>query len=228
MATKKRNITAEALSEIFGDRETQDNLKEFLDIDIENILHIFKKGTKYYLDCLKRRKEVHATPEEVIRQLWLHKLNKIYGYPMDRIEVEHSVWFGQSEKTRADIVVFYKNNDDIWIVGEIKKPNRKDGLNQLKWYLNAKGAPIGFWSNGQSHIYLFRPFPQESLSLIDLPKEWESVDDLLGRKMTIDDLVGQVKGGKLLSLKNVLVDLEDLVLARRGVDVFEEAFKLIF
>lgn len=228
MVTPKRNVTLEALGEIFGNRETQDQLKEFSDIDLERILRIFKKGSRYYLACAKRQKDVVATPEEIIRQLWLHKLNKTYGYPMERIEVEHPVWFGQSEKTRADIVVLYKNKDDVWIVGEVKKPNRKDGLNQLKSYLNAKGAPIGFWSNGQSHLYLFRPFPQESLSLMDLPKEWESVEDLLGRRMTIDDLVGQVTGGKLLSLKDVLVDLEDLVLARRGVDVFEEAFKLIF
>ena len=228
MVTKKKDVTNEALGEIFGNRETQDSLKEFADIDLERVLHIHKKGSKYYIVCLKREKEIVATPEEIVRQLWLHKLSKMYGYPMERIEVEHPVWFGQSEKKRADIVVFYRNKDDVWIVGEVKKPNRKDGLNQLKSYLNAKGAPIGFWSNGQSHLYLFRPFPQESLSLMDLPKEWESVDDLLGRKMTIDDLVGQVTGNKLLSLKDVLVDLEDLVLARRGVDVFEEAFRLIF
>jgi type I restriction enzyme M protein len=231
-------LTREIIDKIFHDPNIKYGLKEFAEINIGEVLDIFEKEKeRFYIRCLKRDKDIFVfdgkknsgKPEEIIRQLWLYKLVSIYKYPLDRIEIEYPVWFGSKvEKRPADIVVFYKNKDDAWIVGEIKKPNRKDGLKQLKSYLYAEGAPVGFWSNGQSHIYLFRPWPKESISLLDLPKEWESIEDLMGRKFTLYDLEEKIKEEGLPNLKELLVDLEDLVLARRSVDVFEEAFKLIF
>lgn len=231
-------LNREVIDKIFRGPDIKYGLTEFGDLKIEEILDIFEKEKgRFYIKCLKRNKDFLVydekknigKPEEIIRQLWLYKLVNTYKYPLDRIEVEYPVWFGSKvEKKSADIVIFYKNKNDAWMVGEIKKPNRKDGLKQLKSYLFAEGAPIGFWSNGQSHIFLFRPWPKESTSLPDLPKEWENVDDLLGKKFTIYDLEEKIKEEGLPNLKELLVDLEDLVLARRGVDVFEETFKLIF
>jgi len=238
MPTKKPNRTNEILDKIFKDAEMKYSLQEFQDIQIEKVLYIFEKDKgRYYLKCLKREKDIFvhdenknkSQPEEIIRQLWIYKLNKIYKYPMDRIAVEYPVWFGSKvEKRATDIVVFYKNKDDAWIVGEVKKPDRKDGLKQLKAYFHAEGAPVGFWSNGQSHIFLFRPWPKEITALSDIPHEWEKPEDVMKKKTKIDELEVMFRSGESPLLKDILTDLEDIVLARRGVDVFEEAFKLIF
>lgn len=243
---EQKMITREVLDKIFRDPNVKYGLKEFADIKIEEVLNIFEKEKgRFYIHCLKRDKDIFVydqnkntgKPEEIIRQLWLYKLVKVYKYPLDRIEIEYPVWFGSKvEKKPADIVVLYKNKEDAWIVGEIKKPNRRDGLKQLKSYLYAEGAPIGFWSNGESHIYLLRPWPKtiaeswtkDTISLSDLPKEWESPEEVLGKKLTIYDLEEKLKEEGIPNLKSLLKDLEDLVLARRGVDVFEEIFKLIF
>ncbi len=64
-----------------------------------------KKGCDYYLTCSVRKKEIKATPEEIVRQLYLLVLFKDLGYPVSRIELEYEVTFGR-EKKRADIVVF--------------------------------------------------------------------------------------------------------------------------
>jgi 5'-3' exonuclease len=36
-----------------------------------------------------------------------------------------------------------------------------DGIEQLKSYMNAKGAPVAVWSNGSDSIILYRPYPKE-------------------------------------------------------------------
>ncbi|WP_206225177.1 hypothetical protein [Parabacteroides sp. ZJ-118] len=41
-----------------------------------------KKGYDYYFTCSVRKKEIKATPEEIVRQLYLLVLIKDLGYPM--------------------------------------------------------------------------------------------------------------------------------------------------
>ena len=65
-----------------------------------------EKNDKYYLKCRVRGKEVLAKPEEIIRQLWLHRLEYEFGYPFDRLAVEYPITFGRDSSKRADIVVF--------------------------------------------------------------------------------------------------------------------------
>ena len=102
-----------------------------------------KRGTEYYLTCAVRRKDIKATPEEVVRQLYLLVLTEDLGYPVSRMELEYEVTFGR-EKKRADIVIFDKQQTTSpYIIVELKKPKLKDGKEQLKSYCNATGAPIG-------------------------------------------------------------------------------------
>jgi len=112
-----------------------------------------KKGLELYIACLVRKKEIKATPEEIVRQLYLMVLTEDMGYPISRMELEYEVTFGR-EKKRADIVVFDKQQvTSPYIIVELKKPKLKDGKEQLKSYCNATGAPIGVWSNGRSISY---------------------------------------------------------------------------
>ena len=76
--------------------------------------------------------------------------------------MEHPVVFGTvtSDKS-ADILVFQKDGKTAKIIVEVKRPERKDGLNQLKSYLNAEGSPVGVWSNGLERVILYRPYPKQ-------------------------------------------------------------------
>lgn len=186
-------------------------------------------GGKYYLTCLVRKKEIKLTPEEVVRQLYLLVLIEDYGYSTSKMELEYEVTFGR-EKKRADIVIFDKQDTTApFIIVEVKKPKLKDGKEQLKSYCNATGAPIGVWSNGKSISYYHRKDPNYFEDLSSIPRADQKLSDIISERWTIDDLI---KKDKLVnerkSLKDLILEMEDEVLANAGVDVFEEVFKLIF
>ena len=182
-----------------------------------------------YVTCLVRGKPIKLTPEEVIRQLYLMVLRDDLGYPISRIAVEYEVTFGR-EKKRADICLFDKDKTTTpYILVETKKPKLKDGKEQLKSYCNATGAPMGVWTNGDQISYYHRKDPNYFEDIPAIPSVHEKLSDILSERWTIDDLI---KLDKLVnerkSLKDLILEMEDEVLANAGVDVFEELFKLIF
>ncbi len=182
-----------------------------------------------YVNCLIRGKSIRLTPEEMIRQLYLMVLTEDLGYPLDRIQVEYSVTFGR-EKKRADICILDRDDPTIpYIIVELKKPKLKDGKEQLKSYCNATGAPMGVWTNGNAISYYHRKDPNYFEDIPSIPHATEKLSDILSERWTIDDLI---KKDKLInekkSLKELILEMEDEVLANAGVDVFEELFKLIF
>ena len=67
------------------------------------ILKESKAGSKYYVQCIKRNKEILLTPEEIIRQLFLIELTKHYQYPLSRVNVKHAAQ--SSTCTRQDGIV---------------------------------------------------------------------------------------------------------------------------
>lgn len=182
-----------------------------------------------YITCLVRKKEIRLTPEEAVRQLYIMVLNEDYEYPLERMELEYAVSFGR-EKKRADIVVFDKKDARaVNIIVELKKPKLKDGKEQLKSYCNATGAQIGIWSNGESISYYHRKDPNYFEDIPDIPKASEKLSDILTERWFINDLIEKDKlVTERKSLKDLILEMEDEVLANAGVDVFEELFKLIF
>ena len=194
---------------------------------------IFKKEVRGkdtdYVICMVRKKEIKLTPEEVVRQLYVMVLHYDLKYPLERMEIEYAVTFGR-EKKRADIVVFDRDKVTApYLMVELKKPKLKDGKEQLKSYCNATGAPIGIWSNGDSISFYHRKDPNYFEDIPGIPRADQKLSDILEERWTIDDLV---KKDKLVterkSLKDLILEMEDEVLANAGVDVFEELFKLIF
>ena len=189
-----------------------------------------KKGKEvYYVKCQVRDKDIKLTDEELVRQLYINKLINEYNYPKKKMELEYSVSFGR-EKKRADIVIFDKlETTSPYIIVELKKPKLKDGKEQLKSYCNATGAPIGVWTNGGQISFYHRKDPNFFEDLPNIPTYDEKLSDILSERWTIDDLISK---DKLItekkSLKDLILEMEDEVLANAGVDVFEEVFKLIF
>ena len=188
------------------------------------------KNGKRYLTCLVRKKEVLAKPEEIVRQLWLQRLTQHYGYPVTRLAVEHPITFGRDTSKRADIVVFDADRPTVpYIIVEVKQGKLKDGKGQLKSYCHATGAPMGVWSNGEQLSFYHRKDPNYFEDIPAIPSAHEKLSDILSERWTIDDLVRLDKlVNEKKSLKGLILEMEDEVLANAGVDVFEELFKLIF
>jgi type I restriction enzyme M protein len=206
------------------------DLKIFLPESIDKIeSNIFEKNEKLFLKCLKRNKDIQVKPEEIVRQLMLDKLINEYGYSIDLLNVEHTVNFGR-EKKFADIVIFNKTDKtSIYCVLEIKKHNAKDGKDQLKSYTNATGAPLAIWTNGTEINYYERLDPNYFEPLSDIPKANEKIDDVKNERFTYLELMSKDRlTEERKSLKDLIQEMEDEVLANAGVDVFEEVFKLIF
>lgn len=182
-----------------------------------------------YIICLVRNKPIKLTPEEIVRQLYLMVLIEDFRYPVSRMELEYIVTFGR-EKKRADIVIFDKDQTTTpYVIVELKKPKLKDGKEQLKGYCNATGAPIGIWTNGESISYYHRKDPNYFEDIPTIPNVSEKLSDILSERWTIKDLIEKDKLiNERKSLKDLILEMEDEVLANAGVDVFEEVFKLIF
>lgn len=182
-----------------------------------------------FVECLIRGKEIVLKPEEVVRQLFSAQLINRYQYSKKRIAFEHPIHFGREVK-RADIVIFDKERPTVeYIICEIKKPKLQDGKNQLKSYTNATGAPIAVWTNGGQISYYNRKDPNYFEDISDIPTAFQTLADILKERFTLKDLIVKDKlpnEGK--SLKELIKEMEDEVLANAGVDVFEEVFKLIF
>ncbi len=139
--------------------------------------------------------------------------------------MEKSVQFGTEIGTKAADIIVYTDATKTTpkIIIECKRPKRKDGIEQLKSYMNAKGAPVAVWSNGADNIILYRPYPNDyDDTLFDLPKRGQSPADVVAAKKTLLQLKQDFK------FKKIIQDLEELVLADSGKDEFNEIFKLIF
>lgn len=220
------------ISEIL--RDSNYNLTLF-DGDEVQWLHnrIYEKDVKgkkaYFVECVRRAKPILLKPEEIVRQIYTYRLITKYNYPVERIKFEHPIYFGREPKA-ADIVIFDKDRPTTeYIIIEVKKPKLLDGKKQLRSYCNATGAPMGVWSNGGAISYYNRKDPNYFEDLTDIPKADQSLGDILNERFTLKDLIVKDKipnEGK--SLKTIILNMEDEVLANAGVDVFEEVFKLIF
>ncbi len=223
--TGNSNIT---LAEILKDSNY--NLSLFNPKEIKTLEEKIKLlKNKPYIDCVIRGKDIQLKPEEIVRQLYASRLIEQYGYPKKRIAFEYPVKFGRETKT-ADIVISDKDRPDTaYIIVELKKPTLKDGKDQLRSYCNATGAPIAVWTNGEKISYYNRKDPNFFEDITDIPKADQRLKDILTERFTLKDLIIKDKipnEGK--SLKEIILEMEDEVLANAGVDVFEEVFKLIF
>ena len=192
-------------------------------------LKTVRKKETPFVSCVIRGKDVQLKPEEIVRQLYATRLITLYGYPKKRLAFEHPVNFGR-EKKKADIVIFDKDRPNTaFVIVELKKPKLTDGKNQLRSYCNATGAPIGVWTNGEKISHYHRKDPNYFEDITDIPNVNQSLKDILTERFTLKDLIVKDKiANERKSLKDIILEMEDEVLANAGVDVFEEVFKLIF
>lgn len=224
------DISYPKIRQIFSASDVRHGLSLFTKEEIEVVESmITEQDGKFYIKCQIKNKIKVAKPEEIVRQLWIYKLLNEYNYPRERIEVEKAIVFGSRDFGIADLVVLHEDYVHPYIIFEIKRPRRSEGLEQLKSYCNAEGAPIGVWSNGNEVIRLHREEPNIFVEIPRIPRATETLRDILTERWTIKWLEehDELKQGNT-TLKKILLDLEELVLGNAGVDVFEEVFKLIY
>jgi len=231
MHSSQMGASHPGIARIFSGSEVKYGVSLFVQNELDFVERlIVEKDGKLLLHCQVRDKLVVAKPEEIVRQLWIHRLLTEYGYPKQRIDVEKIVYFGSRvEPGAADIVVYHQNLEDYYILFETKRPSRTAGLDQLKSYCNAEGAPIGVWSNGNEMIRLHREEPNIFTEIPQVPRVSETLRDILTQRWTLKWLEehDELRQGKT-TLKKIILDLEELVLGNAGVDPFEEIFKLIY
>lgn len=232
MSERQYMSSKELIERIFKEPGIKYALTEFENLGkpIRDIITIYPKGvtsgkdagkTKYYLKSFipfsTGNEEVQvyveggkSAPEEIVRQLWVYKLMQQYGYKAEEIDLEKGVQFGTEIGTKAADIIIYTDATKVTpkIIVECKKPKCKDGIEQLKSYMNAKGAPVAVWSNGSDSIILYRPYPaQFDDTLFDIPKRGQEPKDVLEAKKTLLQLK------KDFNFKKIIQDLEELVLA---------------
>ncbi len=216
---------------IFSTSEVKHGISLFTTEELDAVEDLVtEKEGRLLIRCQKKDKYKVAKPEEIVRQLWIYRLLTEYGYPKERIEVERIIYFGSRvEPGAADIVILHDDLIHYYILFEVKRPRRTDGLEQLKGYCNAEGAPIGVWSNGNEMIRLHREEPNIFVEIPRIPRVSENLRDILTERWTLKWLEehDELKQGKT-TLKKIILDLEELVLGNAGVDPFEEIFKLIY
>jgi len=210
------------LDRVFRDPEIKHGLKMFDPADL-NKLRLTEDRGKVYITCAVTAKKRPAKPEEIVRQLMIYNLVDDLHYPTSRIDVEVPIKMGSTYASKkADIVVFREDTKQNYhIIIEVKKPLRREGLDQLHSYMNATGVYYGAWVNGNDAVYQLRIEPNLFEELQRLPALNEDLDDI---KTPI--VKSQLK--PIHNLKEEIQYLEDTVLANAGVSAFEEIFKLIF
>ena len=164
-----------------------------------------------------------AKPEEVIRQLCLRRVLDM-GYSLDQLRLEVDIKMGSTVHSKAADIVIYREETlrlTPYIIIELKRPGRREGLDQLESYMNATGAPFGWWLNGKEQIVRYREDPNIFESIDRLPGEGETIDDIRAPRKK-QDLI------PLVNLRELIEQLEERVLANAGVSAFDEIFKLIF
>lgn len=135
--------------------------------------------------------QVRATPEEVDAvQVFARRLVEDYGYPKSHIQTrpQFRVRKRPSDNEKSypvDIAVFRSDSrieENLYLIVECKKKNRKDGLAQLKIYMSLSPAEIGVWFNGQEHIYLRRIVHKDGRQtyeeLPNIPRYGQRVEDI--------------------------------------------------
>ena len=134
---------------------------------------------------------VKATPEEIEAvQVFAQRLVEDYGYEKARIQTRPQFRVrkrpsDQEKSYPTDIAVFrttYKTEEQLFMVVECKKKTRKDGVEQLKLYLDMSPAEIGVWFNGDEHEYLRKIHHKDGQrtyeSLPNIPRQGQRLEDI--------------------------------------------------
>lgn len=173
--------------------------------------------------------EVNATPEEVKAvQPFSKILVEDYGYPKNMLKVHPQMRVKSCPSDLkgypVDIAVFDVNPDGsqyLKMIVENKKPERSDGIEQLKLYLKFCEASIGIWYNGIESSYIRKIETSGKIS-------FETIPAFPKFKQKLEE-IGLYKRADLISthnLKEIFTDIRAYIVGNSvGVNRDEEIAK---
>jgi len=137
-------------------------------------LTLRKEGGKVWIFDIIRKKYVVLTPEEWVRQHFIHYLINELSYPKSLFRIEGSLTFNKLQK-RSDIVI-HDRAGKPWLLIECKAPNirlTQKAFNQVAVYNMTIGARFVAVTNGMiqycfetieggkaNQLSEFPPFPE--------------------------------------------------------------------
>ncbi len=134
---------------------------------------------------------VKAGPEEIDAvQIFSRRLVEDYDYPKAIIQTrpQYRVRIRPSDEGKSfpvDIAVFrstQKTEDELFLIVECKKKDRKDGEHQLRLYMDMSAAEVGVWFNGNEHLYLRKVHHKDGRRtyeiLPNIPRYGQRIEDV--------------------------------------------------
>lgn len=174
-----------------------------------------------------------SKPEEPVRQEYEQILVDSYGYRKSEIDIEVKIPRGSGYfSDKADIVVYTSEagrdpTADILGIVEVKKPTRRDGIEQLKSYMTATSAQWGVWTNKNDIAYLYRKGTKITDEwLNNIPVRGQSVEDV-GR-LKKSDLKPFLRGELRSVFRRALQRLYSNAVISRREKLGNEMIKIIF
>ena len=130
---------------------------------------IRKKEANYEIFDVIRRKYVVLTPEEWVRQHFIHYLINVLSYPKSLIKVENGLVYNKLLK-RSDIVTYDANAQPQLLVEckSFKVEINQSTLNQATMYNKTLCAPYLVLTNGIKH-YSFMKKGNSYTSIDEVP-----------------------------------------------------------
>ncbi|MGO1244795.1 MAG: type I restriction enzyme HsdR N-terminal domain-containing protein [Sphingobacterium sp.] len=132
---------------------------------------ITRKSNKLYIFDELRKRDLVLTPEEWVRQHWVHYLYTHKGYPKSLMQIEGGLKLNTLQK-RSDLLI-YNNNGEKILLAEFKAPTVKiteNTFHQVANYNSVHRIPLLVVSNGLEHYYCRINFKEKKFEFIlDLP-----------------------------------------------------------
>ncbi len=130
-----------------------------------------KNAGKLYIYDELRKKFLVLTPEEWVRQHFVHHLINHYQYPKSLIKLESGLQYNQRQK-RSDIQV-YDRQGNIFMIIECKAPYialSQAVFDQAAQYNKILQSPYLCITNGMSHACCHTNWQTQAISFLpDLP-----------------------------------------------------------
>jgi len=151
--------------------------------------NIPQQQDSYITDFISGQR-IKATPEEIDAvQVFAKQLVEDYFYSKKQIQTRPQ-WRVKARPSDIkkeypiDIAVFsseIKTDDNLYIVVECKKKDRKDGISQLQDYLRFSKADIGVWFNGNERAYIKKSYSEGKIyfeEIPNIPRRGQRLEDI--------------------------------------------------
>jgi hypothetical protein len=131
-------------------------------------LKLSRIDNKIYIFDVLRKKNLVLTPEEWVRQHWVHFLHEHKNYPKSLMKIEGGLVLNDLQK-RSDLII-YNNKGEKIVLAEFKAPDIKINtrtFEQISVYNSKHKIPLLLVSNGIEHYFCKVNFEDNSYQFID-------------------------------------------------------------